>query len=61
MTLLPCSLTATYMGKQGRPPVIMPGKLTPDLLFDFENSAYSYFTFKDVKPDKEVSKVSGGL
>ncbi|KIM88511.1 hypothetical protein PILCRDRAFT_26727, partial [Piloderma croceum F 1598] len=44
-----------------RPPVIMPGKLTPDLLFDFENGAYSYFSFKDIKVEKEVSKVAGGL
>ena len=49
------------MGEQGRPPVITPGKLTPDLLFNFENGTYSYFSFKDVKPEKEVSKVAGGL
>jgi hypothetical protein len=33
----------------------------PDLLFDFENGAYSYFSFKDMKLEKEVSKVAGGL
>jgi len=39
----------------------MPGRLTPDLLFDFENGAYSYFVFKDVRLEKEVSKVASGL
>lgn len=60
-TLIKCNTTATYFCEQGRPPIISPGKLTPDLLFDFENGAYSYFSFKDVKPEKEVSKVAGGL
>ena len=41
--------------------MITPGKLTLDLLFNFENSAYSYFSFKEVKPKKEVTKVAGGL
>jgi hypothetical protein len=41
--------------------MITPGKLTPDLLFDFENGAYSYFSFKEVKAEKEVAKVAGGL
>ena len=39
----------------------MPGRLAPDLLFDFENGAYSYFSFKDIKAEKEVSKVAGSL
>jgi hypothetical protein len=60
-TLLKRNSTATYICEQGRPPVITPGKLTPDLLFDFENGAYSYFSFKDVKTEKEVAKVAGGL
>jgi hypothetical protein len=60
-TLLKRNSTATYICEQGRPPVITPGKLTPDLLFDFENGAYSYFSFKDVKAEKEVAKVAGGL
>jgi hypothetical protein len=60
-TLLPCSLSTTYIGKQGKPPVVMPGKLTLNLLFDFENGMYSYFSFKEIKPDKEVAKVTGGL
>jgi hypothetical protein len=60
-TLLKSSSTATYICEQGKPPVITPGKLTPDLLFDFENGTYSYFSFKDVKPEKEVSKIAGGL
>lgn len=60
-TLLPRSSSAVYIGEQGRPPVITAGKLTPDLLFDFENGAYSYFSFKEVKTEKEVSKVAGGL
>ena len=60
-TLLPHSSLAVYIGEQGKPPVVTPGKLTPDLLFDFENGAYSYFSFKEVKPDKEVAKVAGGL
>ena len=50
-----------YSCEQGKPLVITPGKLTPDLLFDFENGAYSYFAFKDVKPEKEVSKVASRL
>jgi len=50
-----------YIGEQGKLPVITPSKLTPDLLFNFENGAYSYFSFKEVKPEKEVSKVAGGL
>jgi hypothetical protein len=50
-----------YICEQGRLPVITPGKLTLDLLFDFENGDYSYFSFKDVKTEKEVSKVTGGL
>ena len=33
-TLLP-----PYICEQGKPPVITPGKLTPDLLFNFENGA----------------------
>jgi hypothetical protein len=60
MTLLKRTSTATYVCEQGRPLVIAPGKLTPDLLFDFENGAYSYFSFKDIKADREVSKVAGG-
>jgi hypothetical protein len=39
----------------------MAGKLTPNLLFDFENGTYSYFSFKDVKPEREVQKIAGGL
>ena len=50
-TLLPPSSSATYISEQGKLPVITPGKLTPDLLFDFENSTYSYFSFKEVKPE----------
>jgi len=61
MTLLKRNLSATFICEQGKPPVIMPGRLTPDLLFDFENGAYSYFSFKDIKVKKEVSKVAGGL
>ncbi|KIM78266.1 hypothetical protein PILCRDRAFT_11259 [Piloderma croceum F 1598] len=60
-TLLKRNTTAIYSCDQGCPPVITPGKFTPDLLFDFENGAYSYFSFKDIKPEKEVSKVAGGL
>jgi hypothetical protein len=60
-TLLKRNTTAVYTCEQGRPPVISPGKLTPDLLFDFENGAYAYFSFKDVKTEKEVSKIAGGL
>ena len=41
--------------------MITAGKLTPDLLFYFESSAYSYFSFKEIKPKKEVAKVAGGL
>jgi hypothetical protein len=55
-TLLPRTSSAAYLGQQGKPPVVTPGKITPDLLFDFENGAYSYFCFKDVKSDKEVTK-----
>jgi hypothetical protein len=39
-----------YICKQGKPPVVTPSKLTPNLLFDFENGAYSSFSFKEVKP-----------
>ena len=60
-TLLPCSSSETYIGEQGKPPVITPGKLMPDLLFNFENGAYSYFSFKEIKPKKEIAKVAGGL
>jgi hypothetical protein len=60
-TLLKRTSTATYIGEQGKPPVITAGKLTADLLFDFKNGAFSYFSFKDVKPEREVSKVAGGL
>ena len=60
-TLLPRSSSAVYIGKQGKLPVITPGKLMPDLLFDFENGAYSYFSFKEVKLEEEVSKVTSGL
>jgi hypothetical protein len=59
--LLKRNTTAVYIGEQGKPPVITPGKLTPDLLFDFKNGAYSYFSFKDVKQEREVSKIAGGL
>jgi hypothetical protein len=51
----------TYISEQGKPPVITAGKLTADLLFNFENGAFSYFSFKDMKPEREVSKVSGGM
>jgi hypothetical protein len=60
-TLLKRNTTAIYSCDQGRPPVITPGKFTPDLLFNFENGAYSYFSFKDIKPEKEVSKVTRGV
>jgi hypothetical protein len=60
-TLFKCNTTAVYTCEQGRPPVISPGKLTPDLLFNFENSAYTYFLFKDIKAEKEVSKIAGSL
>jgi hypothetical protein len=53
-TLLKRNTTVTYIGKQGKPPIITLGKLTLDLLFDFENGAYSYFSFKDMKTEKEV-------
>jgi hypothetical protein len=54
LTLLKSSTTAIYSCEQGRPPVVTPGKLTPDLLFDFENGTYAYFSFKNVKLEKEV-------
>ena len=60
-TLFKCNTTAVYTCEQGRPPVISPGKLTPDLLFNFENSAYTYFLFKDIKAEKEGSKIAGSL
>jgi hypothetical protein len=60
-TLLKRNSSATCICEQGKPPVITPGRLTPDLLFDFENGAYSYFSFKDIKAEREVSKVAGGL
>ncbi|KIM80694.1 hypothetical protein PILCRDRAFT_9497 [Piloderma croceum F 1598] len=60
-TLLKRNTTATYIGEQGKPPIITPGKLTPELLFDFENGAYSYFSFKDMKTKMEVPKVTGSL
>jgi hypothetical protein len=41
--------------------VITPRRFTPDLLFDLENGAYSYFSFKDIKLEREVSKVASGL
>jgi len=44
-TLLKRTSTATYIGEQGKPPVITTGKLTADLLFDFENGTFSYFSF----------------
>jgi hypothetical protein len=40
-TLLKKDSTAVYIGEQGKPPVVTAGKLTPDLLFDFENGAFS--------------------
>ena len=61
MTLLKRNSSTTYICEQGKPPVITLGRLTPDLLFDFENGAYSYFSFEDIKAEKEVSKVAGGL
>jgi hypothetical protein len=51
MTVLPHSSSVIYIGEQGKPPVITLAKLTPDLLFDFENGTYSYFSFKEVKPE----------
>ena len=60
-TLLPHSSSAMYIGEQGKLPIITPGKLTPDLLFNFKNGAYSYFLFQEVKPEKETAKVAGGL
>ena len=60
-TLLKRNSTATCICEQGKPPAITPGRLTPNLLFDFENGAYSYFSFKDIKAEKEVLKVAGGL
>jgi hypothetical protein len=59
--LLKRTSTAVYISEQGKPLVIMAGKLTPNLLFDFENGTYSYFSFKDVKPEREVQKIAGGL
>ena len=60
-TYLPRTSSTVYLGEKGKPPVVTPGKITPNLLFDFKNGAYSYFSFKDIKPDKEVAKIAGGL
>jgi hypothetical protein len=60
-TLLKRNSSAMYICEQGKPPVITPGRLTPDLLFNFENRVYSYISFKDIKAEKEVSKVTGSL
>jgi hypothetical protein len=60
-TLLKKDSTAVYIGEQGKLPVVTAGKLTPDLLFDFKNGAFFYFTYKDLPEDKKVSCVAGGL
>ena len=60
-TLLKKDSTAVYIGEQGKPPVVTAGKLTLDLLFDFENGAFSYFAYKDLPENKRVFRVAGGL
>jgi len=60
-TLLKKDSTAVYIGEQGKLPIVTAGKLTPDLLFDFENGAFSYFAYKDLPEEKKVSHVAGGL
>jgi hypothetical protein len=60
-TLLKKDSTVIYIGEQGKPPVVTAGKLTPDLLFNFENGAYSYFLHKELAADKQVPCVAGGL
>ena len=60
-TLLKKDSNTVYIGKQGKPPVVTAGKLTPKLLFNFENSAYLYFSYKDLAKNKQVSHVARGL
>jgi hypothetical protein len=60
-TLLKKDSTTVYIGEQGKPPVITAGKLTPDLLFNFENGAFLYFSYKELAENKQVSCITGRL
>jgi len=60
-TLLSTKTTARYSSENGKPPIVTSGELTPELLADFENGCYAYFSMKDVNDDKQVSKIAWGL
>ena len=61
-TLLSNETTACYSSENGKPPIITAGELTLDLLADFENGCYAYFSMKDVKDNKlQVGKIAWGL
>ena len=60
-TLFDTKTTACYIGDTGKPPIMTPGDLTPELLANFENGCYAYFSMNDIDNNKQVSKIAWGL
>jgi hypothetical protein len=59
-TLLFTETMACYLCDNGKLPIVTLGELTPELLADFENGCYAYFTNKD-KKTKQVAKIAWSL
>ncbi|KIM79855.1 hypothetical protein PILCRDRAFT_10032 [Piloderma croceum F 1598] len=60
-TLLNMKTTTHFSIELGKPPIITSGKLTPELLADFENGCFAYFAWKDVAKDQQVMKIAWWL
>jgi len=60
-TLLSTKTTAHYLSDNSKPPIVTSGELMPELLANFENGCYAYFSMKDVSDNKQVLKIMWGL
>jgi len=60
-THLSTETMAHYSCNNGKPPILTAGELTLELLADFKNGCYAYFSMKDVATDKQVAKITWAL
>jgi hypothetical protein len=60
-TLLKSKTMSQFIKDTSKPPLITPGDFMLDMLYEFENVCYLYFSFKEISDAKQVAKIVGGL
>ena len=59
---MPNAVAELIISSASKPPVLTAGKLSPELLRQFENACRSYFRTKEgLDPAEHVSRIAGGL